>query len=45
VEARVQALLEAANNNPSERIQQCDLQKLINSFKLRKAREIDGVPN
>jgi hypothetical protein len=43
VEARVQALLEAVGNTPSERIQPCDLQKLINFLKLRKACGIDGT--
>jgi hypothetical protein len=37
VKARVQALLEAVDNNPPERIRPCDLQKLINSLKLKKA--------
>jgi hypothetical protein len=45
VEARVQALLEAVENKPTERIRPCDLQKLINSLKLRKSCEIDGIPN
>jgi hypothetical protein len=45
VEARVQALFEAAGNHPPERIRPCDLQILINSLKLRKACEIDGLPN
>jgi hypothetical protein len=45
VEARVQALLEAVDNNPLERIRSCDIQKLINSLKLRKACRIDGIPN
>jgi hypothetical protein len=39
VEARVKALLEA------ERIRPCDLQKLINSLKLRKARGLFCIPN
>jgi hypothetical protein len=34
VEARVQALLAAVHNHPPERIQPCDLQKVINSLKL-----------
>jgi hypothetical protein len=34
VEARVQALLETEDNNPPQRIRPCDVQKLINSFKL-----------
>jgi hypothetical protein len=41
VEARVQTLLEAVDNKSSERIISRDLQKLINSLKLR----IDGIPN
>jgi hypothetical protein len=41
----VQALLETVENNPPERIKPCDLQKLVNSLKIRKARGIDGVPN
>jgi hypothetical protein len=45
VEARVQALLEAADNNPQQRIRPCDLQKLLNSLKLKKACGIDGIPN
>jgi hypothetical protein len=45
VEARVQALLEAADNNPPQRIRPCDLQKLLNSLKLKKACGIDGIPN
>jgi hypothetical protein len=44
VEARVQALLEAVDK-PPERIRPCDLQKLINSLKLRKFCGIDGIPN
>jgi hypothetical protein len=45
VEARVQALLKAVGSNPPERIRPCDLQKLINSLKLRKACRIDGILN
>jgi hypothetical protein len=45
VEARVQALLETVDNSPPERVRPCDLQKLINSMKLRKACGIDGIPN
>jgi hypothetical protein len=36
VEARVQALLEAAHNNPPHRIRPCDLQKVLNSLILKK---------
>jgi hypothetical protein len=45
VEARVQDLLEAVDNNSPERIRPCDLQKIINSLKLRKVCGIDGIPN
>jgi hypothetical protein len=45
VEARVQALLETVDNSPPERVRPCDIKKLINSLKLRKARVIDGIPN
>jgi hypothetical protein len=45
VEARVQALLEAKDNEPPEKVRPCDLQKLINSLKLNKAYGIDGIPN
>jgi hypothetical protein len=40
VEARVQALLETVDNNPPQGIRPCDLQKLINFLKLRKAWEL-----
>jgi hypothetical protein len=42
---RVQALLEAEDNDPSEKVRPCDLQKLINSLKLNKACGIVGIPN
>jgi hypothetical protein len=45
VEARVQDLLEAVDIDPPKRIRPCDLQKLIESLKLRKACGIDGIPN
>jgi hypothetical protein len=44
VEARVQAVLETVDN-PPQRIRPCDLHKLINSLKLKKACGIDGIPN
>jgi hypothetical protein len=37
VEARLQALLEAEDNDPPEKVRPCDLQKLIHSLKLKKA--------
>jgi hypothetical protein len=45
VKARVQTLLEAVDNNSPESIRPCDLQKLVNSLKLRKACGIDGITN
>jgi hypothetical protein len=45
VEATVQALLVAVVNDPPEKVRPCDLQKLINSLKLKKAFGIDGIPN
>jgi hypothetical protein len=45
VEARVQDLLKAVDKDPPERIRPCDLQKLIESLKLRKACGFDGIPN
>jgi hypothetical protein len=44
VETGVQALLEAVENKPPpERIKPFDLQKQINSLKLRKSCGIDGI--
>jgi hypothetical protein len=45
VEARVQALLEAVDNESLERKSPCDIQKLIRFLKLRKYCGIDGIPN
>jgi hypothetical protein len=45
MEARVQALLETEDNNPPERILPCDLQKLIQSVKLKGVCGIDDIPN
>jgi hypothetical protein len=45
VEARVRTLFEAIENNSPDRIRPCDLQKLGNSLKVRKACGIDGIPN
>jgi hypothetical protein len=45
VEARVQALFEAVDKKRPERIRPCDLEKIINSLKLRKFCGIDGIPN
>jgi hypothetical protein len=40
VEARVQALLEAVDNNHHKKLRTCDLQKLINSPKLKEPAEL-----
>jgi hypothetical protein len=45
VEARVQALLEAADDTPLEKVRPCDMQKLTKSLKLRKACRTDGIQN
>jgi hypothetical protein len=45
VEATVQALLVAVANDSPEKVRPYDLQKLINSLKLKKACRIDGIPN
>jgi hypothetical protein len=42
--ARVEVILKAVDNVPPERIRPCDLQKLIDSLKLRKTCGIDGIP-
>jgi hypothetical protein len=38
-------MLEAVDSDPPEIIRPCDLQKLLNSLKLKKACGIDGIPN
>jgi hypothetical protein len=45
VEAKVQDLLETVDKNPSQSVRPCDVQKLINSLKLRKVCGIYGIPN
>jgi hypothetical protein len=42
---RVEALFEAVDNNAPERIRPCQLKKLVNFLKLRKACGIEGIPN
>jgi hypothetical protein len=43
--AKVYALLETVGDTPLEKVRPCDIQKLINLLKLRKACRIDGIPN
>jgi hypothetical protein len=43
VEARFQALLDAIDYNVTERVRSCNVHKIMNSLKLRKACEIDGI--
>jgi hypothetical protein len=44
-ETRVQALLAPVDDTPLGKVRPCDIQKLANSLKLRKARGLDGIPN
>jgi hypothetical protein len=43
--ARVQALFEAVDDSPPERVRPCDAQKLIKFLKLKNAFGIYGIPN
>jgi hypothetical protein len=45
VEARVQALLEAADDTPLEKVGPCDIQILIKSLKQGKTCGTDGIPS
>jgi hypothetical protein len=45
VETIVQVMLETENIDPPEKIKPCNLQKLIETLKLRKACGFDGIPN
>jgi hypothetical protein len=45
VEARVHVLLNTIDNSSPQKIRPCDLKKLTNSLKLKKACRIDGIPN
>jgi hypothetical protein len=45
MEARVQTLLKAVDNNFLKRIRPWDLQKLVNCLTLKKARGTDDIPN
>jgi hypothetical protein len=45
VKATVRTLLGATENNSPERVRPSELQKLVNSLKLRNACGTDGIPN
>jgi hypothetical protein len=45
VETRVQALLASVDETPLVKVRPCDIHKLANSLKLRKACGLDGIPN
>jgi hypothetical protein len=45
VESTVQALLTSADDTPLGKVRPCDIHKLANSLKLRKAFVFDGIPN
>jgi hypothetical protein len=45
VETRVQALLASVDDTPLGKVRSCDIHKLANSLKLRKACGLDGIPN
>jgi hypothetical protein len=44
-ETRVQAFLEAVDDTPVEKVRPYDIQKLMKTLKLEKARGLDGIPN
>jgi retron-type reverse transcriptase len=45
LETTVQDILETEDTDPPEKIKPCDLKKLIEKLKLKKACGIDGIPN
>jgi hypothetical protein len=45
VETRAQTLLASVDKTPSGKVRPCDIHKLANSIKLRKACGLDGIPN
>jgi hypothetical protein len=45
VETRVQALLASVDETPLGKVKPCDVHKLANLLKLRKAYGLDGIPN
>jgi hypothetical protein len=42
---RAQALLASVEDIPLGKVRSCDIHKLVNSLKLRKACGLDGIPN
>jgi hypothetical protein len=45
VDTTVQALLAYIDGTPLDKLRPCDIHKLANSLKLRKASGLDGIPN
>jgi hypothetical protein len=45
VETTVQALLASVDGTPLGKVRPCEVHKLANSLKLRKACGLDGIPN
>jgi hypothetical protein len=45
VETRVQALLASVDDTSLGEVRPCDILKLVNSLKLRKACGLDSIPN
>jgi hypothetical protein len=45
VETKVQAPLSSVDCTPLGKIRSCEIRKLVSSLKLRKACEVDGIPN
>jgi hypothetical protein len=45
VVALIEALFEVVDNNPTKEIRPCEVQKILNCVKLKKACGIDGIPN
>jgi hypothetical protein len=41
----VQALLAPVDNNPMGKVRPCDIHKLVNTLKMRKACGLGGIPN
>jgi hypothetical protein len=45
MDTKVQSLLASVDDTPLGKVRPCDIQKLTNSLKLRKACGLDGIPN